>query len=172
MPGPALITGRHHYLLRGVADTSPRKAVATPPPWTPSAANAALPATPCRRAHVRTAARRAGHHTRRRALGVRRSHLTSGDTALALHSRPRTRTTTSGTGSGISPYTGRDGSDGGGGVLTIAEVVAELCVPRSTFTTGANSDADRKHSNCLTVTFAFGVADPDSWLCDLEECVR
>jgi hypothetical protein len=36
---------------------------------------------------------------------------------LLLHSRPRTRTTTSGTGSGISPYTGRDGSDGGGGVL-------------------------------------------------------
>ena len=36
--------------------------------------------------------------------------------------------------------------------LTIPEVVAELRVPRSTFTTGANSDADRKRSNCLTVT--------------------
>src|SRR6195952_417552 len=42
--------------------------------------------------------------------------------------------------------------------LTIPEVVAELRVPRSTFTTGANSDADRKRSNCLTVIFAFGVA--------------
>ena len=42
--------------------------------------------------------------------------------------------------------------------LTIPEVVAELRVPRSTFTTGANSDADRKLSSCPTVTFAFDVA--------------